>query len=531
MTAIASQNSPRPTPPTATIDSGVVIGVPTSLPQASSGVNKFLGIPYSSPLKRWDLPRKVTPWHQPLNASSMGPICVQAWNFHGLGPEMAPLKELFNNPPPPEDERCLTVNVYTPSAPGPPGGREVVVFIPGGGFQIGGSHLYDASAMAAYQDIVAVNFNYRTNIFGFPASPAIPLEQRNLGLLDQRFALGWIRDNIHAFGGDAEKVTVWGMSAGAESIDAHILTYGGGTPAPFRAAIMQSGLISLGLVGYRPEDNNVGNWNMVLQATNCSSPSDTTALRCLRAVPASKLKSVMEEQRITFAPIVDNVTIPANPAQRRARGDFVRIPVLIGSVAEEARSLMNQNINLEDFSRAFLNPALFQGDEVDKIIASYPRTEGMADFDFATPIYTDFLFQCPSAMFAAQTTRHGAPVWRYYFNTSAEPFLPPSLKWLRKYHGADYFPLFSSPEDKRHTAQSYALSASMRSAWARFVKNPAAGPGWPDTGTDRFWSVSVAVFGDAGEIKSSGVTVVGEEELDGRCALYEAALRRMAGLI
>ena len=78
----------------------------------------------------------------------------------------------------------MTINIYTLSAPGPPGGREVLVFIPGGSFQLGGSYLYNASAIAACQDIVAVNFNYQTNIFGFPASPAIPLEQRNLGLLD-----------------------------------------------------------------------------------------------------------------------------------------------------------------------------------------------------------------------------------------------------------------------------------------------------------------------------------------------------------
>jgi len=86
---LASLVSTYPSPPpghrpTATIDSGIIIGIATTLPNAKSGVHKFLGIPYSSPAGRWGLPRTVEPWHQPRDADTIGPICIQAWNYNGI---------------------------------------------------------------------------------------------------------------------------------------------------------------------------------------------------------------------------------------------------------------------------------------------------------------------------------------------------------------------------------------------------------------------------------------------------------------
>jgi len=468
------------------------------------------------------------------------------------------MKELFDNPPPSESENCLTMNIFAPSTPGPPGGRAVLVFIPGGGFQSGGTHRYDLASFAANEDIVAVTFNYRTNIFGFPASPAIPLVERNLGLLDQRFGLDWIRDNIYAFQGDPSMVTLWGISAGAESNDAHILMYGGSQQPPFRAVILESGLISFGLVGSRPEDNNLGNWNRMLQATNCSPTSDTAALNCLRDVPASRLKSIMEESRIDFAPIIDNVTIPANPAQKRASGNFAKVPILTGTVAEEGRSLINNMISMQDFSRAFLNPALFPGDTASQIISSYPRIKDMTDFDVGAAVFTDFLYQCvrppsppsplplslpspllplltllnkqtqPTSLLSQQTSSLSTPVWRYYLNISLPLFLPANATWLGKYHGVEYPIFFIDIDDTRHTPQSYALTNFVRSAWGRFVRNPEGGPGWSAVG-GRFGG-SVAVLGDAGTVRGSGATIVDERELDGRCSMFEGVLRGLAGL-
>ena len=107
-------------------------------------------------------------------------------------------KYIFDSPASEESEDCLYLNVYAPSSPPPPGGRTVLFWIYGGALHFGnaGIHFYDGSNFAAYEDVIVVSANYRTNVFGFPASPEIPVKQRNLGFLDQRLALDWVQRNI-----------------------------------------------------------------------------------------------------------------------------------------------------------------------------------------------------------------------------------------------------------------------------------------------------------------------------------------------
>jgi acetylcholinesterase len=89
--------------------------------------------------------------------------------------------------------------------------------------------------------------------------------------------------------------------------------------------------------------------------------------------------------------------------------------------------------------------------------------------------------------------------------------------------------LFSSPADMRHSPRLYALSESMRSAFARFIKNPIAGPGWPGVGTERFGTMDVAILGDVADIRPSGAVVVEHELLDEKCSLYKPIFEVIAG--
>lgn len=120
--------------------------------------------------------------------------------FSRADPEMVHnfAKYIFDSPASEESEDCLYLNVYAPSSPPPPGGRTVLFWIYGGALHFGnaGIHFYDGSNFAAYEDVIVVSANYRTNVFGFPASPEIPVKQRNLGFLDQRLALDWVQRNI-----------------------------------------------------------------------------------------------------------------------------------------------------------------------------------------------------------------------------------------------------------------------------------------------------------------------------------------------
>ena len=119
-------------------------------------------------------------------------------------------------------------------------------------------------------------------------SPQLPLTDRNLGFLDQRLALEWTRQNIHAFGGDPEKITIFGQSAGSASVDDLVTT----TPhnPPFRAAIMQSGQTSLYI---NHNNSNTPQWDALIEALNCTSAKDV--LECARSANASAIKTTGTE--------------------------------------------------------------------------------------------------------------------------------------------------------------------------------------------------------------------------------------------
>lgn len=158
--------------PTATLDSGPIFGLTTTLP-AASPVNKFLGIPYAAKPERFSRATKPEPWTRLLNATVFGPSCRQlfvqsgesvynSWNEANdveLTPEIDLLKGLFNTASR-ESEDCLFINAFAPADPHP--SRAVLLFISGGGWQQGNGEI-DLSGFAAYEDIVVFTFNYRTN--------------------------------------------------------------------------------------------------------------------------------------------------------------------------------------------------------------------------------------------------------------------------------------------------------------------------------------------------------------------------------
>lgn len=146
--------------PRATIASGEIIGTTTQLSSVPTAVaNKFLGIPFAkSPPQRFSLPEDVQPWTSPLMATEFKPSCIQQFTFEFL-------RNIENNPPLPDSEDCLYLNVFVPASPPPPGGRPIMFWIYGGAFQFGSARLdmYDGSALAVNGDVVVVTANYRMN--------------------------------------------------------------------------------------------------------------------------------------------------------------------------------------------------------------------------------------------------------------------------------------------------------------------------------------------------------------------------------
>ena len=280
-------------------------------------------------------------------------------------------------------------------------------FIYGGNFQSGSASLLDGAALAAYEDVVFVSANYRTNrkshssvrsgltilsaVFGFPPAGLVASGQ-NLGFLDQKLALDWVQRNIHAFGGDPKKVFVFGQSAGAWSVD-NLLTAMPRDP-PFRAAATISGqytFLTPGLI-----DTTKYYFPPLLEATNCSSKTgtiDSAVLQCLKKVPAVELKTIIEQESLLFYPQADNRTMVAHPIQARLSGKFAKVPLMTGSVENEGSVNLFGSNNLTEFLQQDFGevPGL-----VDEISAAYPRQPGESDNEMISEIFTDWFFKCVS---------------------------------------------------------------------------------------------------------------------------------------
>ncbi|KAF2671560.1 cholinesterase [Microthyrium microscopicum] len=505
--------------PSATIDSGVVIGVSVTLPNSTVAVNQFLGIPFAdSPPERFSPPELPDSWDQPLLTTAWKPACIQEFVYPEASRNFTEI--VFNNPPPEESEDCLYLNVYAPSTPAPTGGRAVMYWIFGGSLEFGnaGSIYYNGSAFAAYEDVIVVTSNYRTNVFGFPNSPEIPDDEKNVGFLDQRAGLDWVQRNIAAFGGSPEKVTIFGESAGAFSIDALLTSYPNGSHPPFRAAILESGQIS-----YRPEvwTPSTEEWHNLSMALNCTEGSE---LECVRAAPAATIKSIIEHQELIFDPIVDNKTVVAHPALAREAGLIANIPTLIGSNAQEGRVFVVGIDNITDFYEEYFGPFPQLWPLLDE---AYPIGKDGLDTPYlqASQILTEVYFQCPAALFANASVEVGIPSWRYYYNASFPNAQPVPGFDLGVYHASELSLVFNTFPLNTSTTQEIELGSYMRHAWASFAKDPLGGPGWKEVAArSASTNASILDLGDLGADGSGGLVAIDPQVVDYRCGIFKPTI-------
>ena len=254
--------------------------------------------------------------------------------------------------------------------------------------------------MVSYQplDIVGPNplhWPDKLSAFGFSNSPDLPLASRNAGFHDQRMALQWVQDNISKFGGDPKKVTIFGQSAGAFSID-KLITSMPNNP-PFRAAILQSGQASIGEGVLENATAGPLSWKYLVKALNCSEVIDSLA--CARAAPALTIKSIEEHAALDFSPVSDNVTQLSNPEAARLARKIANVPVFLGTDAQEGRVFEYGQDNLT----AYLQNTFPESAQLrTAIAAAYPiGKDGLnSDYDVTSQIYTEFIFQCVRLSFA-----------------------------------------------------------------------------------------------------------------------------------
>ncbi|KAJ6118230.1 alpha/beta-hydrolase [Penicillium samsonianum] len=458
--------------PTVTIDAGVVIGVATAVTSAaksSATVYNYLGIPFAAPptgTRRFAPPAAATPWSKPLEVKSLRPACMQQFPYPKAASELT--MKLFNNPggpPPPESEDCLHLNVYAPTDASPLNKKAVLFWIYGGNLQFGSAYplFYNGSSFAGFQDTVVVTFNYRTNIFGFPGSPEIPPDEQNSGLLDQRFALQWVQNNIAGFGGDPARVTIVGESAGGESVK-QILAQPP-SPLPFHAAIMESeGTVISG--------SAAASWAQTLKKFGC------TDIACLRGVPAKDIKKYITEQSVGFPPVENSVSWSTDVRPNIRSKQFAQVPFFMGTNANEGHVFaavagIDNTTSIEDF----LDNTFPQFPTAVKAVGTFYSLLAHDVYLFASAVITDFLFTCTTSALSQYARAHGYDVWRYHYSA-----VFPNLNTFPDagaYHTSEIPQVWGtymmSNQLGDATPTQEALSMYMQTAWAGFAKDPSAG--------------------------------------------------------
>lgn len=347
----------RANPVSVVLPAGTIVG-------SANVVETFNGIPYADPPVgplRLKPPRKLTRNLGTFDATPVAPQCPQMGIFGGASAASAKIAnveaiaESLNEPLytlQAEDgqEDCLSVTVQRPLGTKPGDKLPVLFWIYGGGFMFGSTAKYDATGLlttgtSRSQPFIYVSVNHRVGGWGFLAGAEILKDgSANLGLLDQRLGLEWVADNIAAFGGDPDKVTIWGQSAGSISVlDQIVLNKGDanykGKPL-FRAAIMNSGTITPTDPVDCPKAQVV--YNTVVEKAGCAGKADT--LDCLRKVDyptfykaANSLPGIITYQALalSYLPRPDGKALADSPDILIKNGQFHGVPMIMGNVEDE----------------------------------------------------------------------------------------------------------------------------------------------------------------------------------------------------
>jgi para-nitrobenzyl esterase len=433
------------------------------------GVASFKDIPFAAPPVgdlRWRAPQPPAPWSGVRDASDYGPACLQMTTF-------------LVRPGVTQSEDCLTINVFTPAHRAPGAKLPVMVWIYGGAFIGGSANNYDGAKFAR-DGVVLVTFNYRLGRLGFFAHPALAKTNpegalSDYGFADQIAALKWVKRNITAFGGDPDKVTIFGESAGAISVN--FLLVSPKARGLFVRAGSESGFGRTG--GHTLAD---------AQATGAAfikglgvSGDDAAAAKAMRALPASAVMAPISGLGDPgTGPIIDGVIVSESPGEGFARGNQARVPYLTGGNSFEA-SLFASTLTHPETMLDRLGAgkdaavALYGNGDPARAVAALTTLRAVIEPDRylarenakrGTPTYVYYFSYVPQADRATSMgVRHGGEIG-YVFDT-----LPKTDMTYGRYHVSA-----ATPADQ-------AIARAAHAYWVAFGKTghpgAAGGPRWP----------------------------------------------------
>jgi para-nitrobenzyl esterase len=453
MGACATGPAPAPADPLSVrIDTGALHGA------LDGDIASFKGVPYAAPPVgdlRWRPTQPAVKWQGVRDASSYGAICPQkpSATDNGVGKQ-------------PQNEDCLTLNVFTQASP-VSARRPVMVWIHGGGFVNGSgtADLYNGAPLAR-RGVVVVTINYRLGRLGSFAHPALTAEAKggataNYGMMDMIASLQWVKRNIAAFGGDPGNVTIFGESAGGMAVNRLMIS-----PAArglVSKAMVQSGAGRERVISVAAAEPQGEAFAKSLGAASLSE---------MRAIPADKI--IAAGDPTTFdggGPLLEPHTFPMPVADAFAKGQEAKVPYLLGFNSAEFPATP---ATLDDSLKRIVHLTPADRTDLQKL---YPDADSLAEF-----VVGDLVFSEPARLLAGLHARNGQKTYLYRFDVVSKS-VQNRMKGTRHAQERQYvfntLPTSPYPTDANDQAQADYATAY----WAAFAKtgdpNGADRPAWP----------------------------------------------------
>ncbi|XP_071460192.1 cocaine esterase-like isoform X2 [Marmota flaviventris] len=456
---------------------GQVRGSLVHVKGTDAGVHTFLGIPFAKPPVgplRFAAPEPPEPWSGVRDGTSHPAMCLQ--NADALNLEVLNLGSTIL-PPIPMSEDCLYLSIYAPAHAHEGSNLPVMVWIHGGALVMGSASVFDGSILSAIENVLVVTIQYRLGVLGF-FSTGDQHATGNWGYLDQVAALRWVQQNIAYFGGNPDRVTIFGVSAGGTSVSSLVVSPM--SQGLFHGAIMQSGVALLpDLITSSSKDVST----MVANLSACGHVESEALVSCLRGKSEQEMLAITKPFKIIPA-VVDGAFLPRHPQELLASADFQPVPSIIGVTNDEYGWIVPMILGppeiQKDVDRETMRAVLqristqtmmlpaecadllmeeYMGDNEDPHTLQLQFQEMMADSMFVMP-----------ALQVAQYQSFHAPVYFYEFQH------PPSfIKDMRPPHvKADHVEL---------TEEEELLQRRMMKYWANFARNGNPNgeglPHWP----------------------------------------------------
>ena len=468
--------------------------------------SEFLGIPYAEPpigKLRFKSPKPVQKWNETLEAYTDGPMCIQTESFEtGGSSDMA--------------EDCLTLNIFTKSIDlDEP--KAVMIWIYGGGFTSGSKNIYRMQGIID-ENVILVAMNYRLHALGF-LSFGSDLVSGNMGLKDQQLAIQWVKNNIEHFGGDPEKITIFGESAGGVSVQAHVLS-------PYNKDMLSGAIAQSGSVLYlniQPQGSELKTARNVAETLGCPATLEQSTLDCLQEVDIrSVLGNITDpeeaqvdpsiELKYFFGPVIDsysrNPFLPNDPLESLKTGMFHRIPYMSGTVTNEGAPIGIPGREGAATLRLIESPAQagFQTHYgQDKLFGKlstliYNHTTGESTFEQERPainFFTDSMFLSSDQKSVGLMSVHVRDVYNYHFsqqtnNSLIGQFFELPIEYTPM-HGDDVAFLVSSADVvdlTNFSDEEKSASRNMIKYWTNFAKHGSPSPALDDDDSPTWFPVT-----------------------------------------